>query len=200
MHIPSIAAIAASALSLLPGAAGHVHHVPAPAQPSSATSTAPATASADCRDGLWVGPDGISVQGRPDSFDAGDNGAVYLWHDTDGWHIRTTDKAPGAHHYSGTVTASPGARFTNFAPVRNEKDDHVWITGDNVLHYTLTTYRGIDGLNFRVSACLPAAEVFNEALRFSMDYNGHEDDPGRIALGDSKRHPDAATFEVRRAV
>jgi len=33
-----------------------------------------------------------------------------------------------------------------------------------------------------------------------MDYNGHEDDPVRIALGDSKRHPDAATFEVRRAV
>jgi hypothetical protein len=38
----------------------------------------------------------------PDSFDAGDSGAVYLWHDGKGWHIRTTDKTPGAHHYSGT--------------------------------------------------------------------------------------------------
>jgi hypothetical protein len=196
MHIPSIAAIAASALSLLPSATGHVHHTPAPAQPASVG----AGATTDCRDGRWVGPDGISIEGRPDSFDAGDAGAVYLWHDGRGWHLRTTDKAPGAHHYSGTVTVSPGARFTAFAPVRNEKDDRVWVTGDNVLHYTLTTYKGIDGLNFRVSACLPAAEVKNEALRFSMDYNGHEDDPARIALGDSKRHPDAATFEVRRAV
>ena len=125
---------------------------------------------------------------------------MYLWHDGTGWHVRTTDASTGAHHYSGTIAASPGARFTSFAPVRNEKDDRVWVTGDNVLHYSLTTYRGLDGFNFRVGACLPAGEVRNETLRFSMDYNGREDDPSRIDLGDSKRHPDSATFEVRRAV
>ncbi len=32
-----------------------------------------------------------------------------------------------------------------------------------------------------------------------MDYNGREDDPARIDLGDSKRHPEAATFEVHRS-
>ena len=82
--------------------------------------------------------------------------------------------------------------------IRNEKDDQVWVTGDDVLHYALTTYRGVDGLNFRVRACLPQADVQKETLRFSMDYNGREDDPARIDRGDSKRHPDTATFEVRR--
>ena len=198
MHVPALAAIVASALSLLPGATGHLHHVAMSAPPTGTTSAAPA-ASVDCADGRWVGPDGISVQGRPDRIDAGDRGAVYLWHDSTGWHVRTTDASPGAHHYSGSIAVSADARFTAFAPVRNEKDDHVWVTGDNVLHYALTTYRGVDGFNFRVSACLPRADVQKETLRFSMDYNGREDDPARIDLGDSKRHPDAATFEVRRA-
>jgi hypothetical protein len=59
MHIPSIAASAAAALSLLPGATGHVHHVPTPAQPASVS----AGAATDCRDGRWIGPDGISIEG-----------------------------------------------------------------------------------------------------------------------------------------
>lgn len=199
MHIPSFAAVLATALSMLPGATGHLHHAAAPPTPAGTTVAAPAP-SATCADGSWVGPDGISVQGRPDRIDAGDRGAAYLWHDAGGWHLRTTDATPGAHHYSGSIAASPGVRFTSFAPVRNEKDDRVWVTGDNVLHYSLTTYRGVDGFNFRVSACLPAAELHNETLRFSMDYNGREDDPSRIDLGDSKRHPDSANFEVRRAL
>ena len=198
MHIPSLAAIVASTLSLLPGATGHLPPAAAPIAPAGTTAATPA-ASPTCADGRWVGPDGTSVQGRPDRIDAGDRGAVYLWHDSTGWHVRTTDASPGAHRYSGSVAASPGARFTAFAPVRNEKDDRFWVTGDNVLHYALTTYRGVDGFNFRVSACLPQVEARKEALRFSMDYNGREDDPARIDLGDSKRHPDSATFEVRRA-
>jgi hypothetical protein len=169
MHIPSIAAIAASALSLLPGASGHVHHVPTPAQPA----TVSAGASTDCRDGRWVGPDGISIEGRPDNFDAGDNGAVYLWHDGRGWHLRTTDRAPGAHHYSGTVTVSPGARFTAFAPVRNEKADRVWVTGDNVLHYTLTTYKGIDGLNDQEKLVIGfARQLLNDHRVDDATWNG----------------------------
>ena len=199
MHMPSVTAVLATALSLLPGASGHLHHAAAPAAPAGATVTAPASSSS-CADGRWVGPDGISVEGRPDRIDAGDRGAVYLWHDSAGWHVRTTDAAAGAHHYSGSIAASPGAQFTSFAPVRAEKDDRVWVTGDNVLHYSLTTYQGVDGFNFRVRACLPAAEARSEELRFSMDYNGREDDPARIDLGDSKRHPDSATFEVRRAL
>ena len=190
MHTPTLAAILATAL-------GFFHAAPATAP--TATTPAPSTSSAsalECADGRWVGPDGISLEGRPDKLDAGDRGAVYVWHDASGWHLRTTDTAPGAHRYTGTVSASAGARFTYFAPVRSEADDHVWVTSDGVLHYSLVTYRGIDGLNFRVSACGTRRD--REALRFSMDYNGHEDDPSRIDLGDSKRHPDSATFSAVR--
>jgi hypothetical protein len=169
----------------------------AAAQPAATTATTiPATPA--CDDGRWHGPDGINVEGRPDRFDARDTGAAYIWHDANGWHLRTTDTARGVHHYSGTIGASPGASFSALRPVRNERDDHVWVTGDNVLHYDLTTYRGIDGFDFRVTAC--AGDREHEALQFSLDYNGREQDLARIKLGDAKQHPPAAPFTVWREV
>lgn len=159
-----------------------------------AAAAAPSTATS-CDDGRWHGPDGIDVQGRP-SLDPGDSGAAYIWHDENGWHLRTTDASPGAHHYTGTIAASPGASFTAVRPVRNERDDYVSVTADGVLHYDLTTYRGVDGFDFRVSAC--AADRSHEALQFSLDYNGREQDTARIKLGHDKRHPDSARFTVWR--
>jgi hypothetical protein len=171
--------------------------VSAAAPATTAPSGAPAPAPPRCDDGRWVGPDGINVEGQPDGFDTGDRGAVYLWHGPDGWHIRTTDVSNTAHHYTGTIALSAGARFTSFSTVRLESGDRVWVDGDNVLHYDFTTYDHIDGVNFTVSACDGARE--HEAIRFDMDYNGYEDDPGRIALGDSKQHPASANFVVTRS-
>lgn len=162
---------------------------------TSATGSAPAAA---CSDGDWRGPGGINVNGRPDSLDAGDRGAVYVWHGADGWHVRTTDAINTAHHYTGTIALSAGSRFTSFSTVRLERDDRVWVDGDNVLHYDFTTYAGIDGLNFTVSACDGAAT--HETMLFTMDVNGHEDDASRIDLGDAKQHPPFATFTVTRTV
>ncbi len=165
---------------------------------TSTAATAAPSSSARCDDERWVGPDGINVNGRPDRFDAGNAGGVYLWHGVDGWHLRTTDIAPVAHHYQGTIALSTGGRFTSFSTVRLENGDRVWVDGANVLHYDVTTFRGIDGLNFTVSDCDHAAGA--ETLRFTMDFNGHEDDPGRIRLGDTQQHPPSATFTATRTV
>jgi hypothetical protein len=170
---------------------------PAGTSNSGSSTTSMSTAAPACDDGAWHAADGVSVEGRP-SFDAGDSGAAYVWHDANGWHVRTTDATRGAHHYTGSISASPGAAFVGVRPVRNERDDHVWVTGDNVLHYDLTTYRGVDGFDFRVTAC--AHDRDHEALRFSMDYNGREQDTARLKLGEHKQHPDSARFTVWRDV
>ncbi len=107
---------------------------PTPPAASAAIATPPAAPPGD--DGNRRGPDGINVNGRPDNFDAGDRGAVYLWHGPDGWHLRTTDISDTAHHYTGTIGLSAGARWTSFAPVRLENDDRVWVDGENVLYTT----------------------------------------------------------------
>ena len=53
-------------------------------------------------------------------------------------------------------------------------------------------------VNFTVSACDGARQ--HETMLFTMDINGHEDDPSRIDLGDRKQHPPFATFTVTRSV
>ncbi|MHB8571824.1 MAG: hypothetical protein ACYDAY_02550 [Candidatus Dormibacteria bacterium] len=163
-----------------------------------AATTAATPSSAACDDGAWVGPDGINVNGRPDSLDAGDRGATYIWHDQDGWHLRTTDPAGREGHYSGVIVPSAGVRFYDLTTVRLEKDDHVWIGEDGALHYSFATYSGIDGVDFKVSAC--AGDRANEALRFTVRRDGEDEDAARIVLGDSHRHPDSSTFYVHRSV
>ena len=191
LRIPIAVGAAGAALSLAgmaPSATGAVAF-----RPVASVST---TNSASCDLGAWIGPRGAGVNGRP-QFDAGDSGAAYIWHDASGWHLRTTDAAAGAHRYTGTIVSSPGTAFAAVRPVRNERDDRVWITGGNVLHYDLTTYRGVDGFDFRVAGCHTPRE--HEALRFSLDYNGREEATSRIKLGSMKQHPPHATFYVRRS-
>ena len=169
--------------------------------PQPATGSAPSSATTPtprCDDGAWIGPDGIAVDGRPEKLDRGDDGSVYIWHGADGWHLRTTDVQNVAHHYTGTIAVSPGASVTALRPVRLEKDDRVWLTSDNVIHYDLTTYAGVDGFDFRVTACDLNRE--HEVLHFSLDYDGREQDTSRIELGPEKAHPPFATFDVRRSL
>jgi hypothetical protein len=170
---------------------------PAPASQPAIAAPSPALAPR-CDDGAWIGPDGINVQGRPDHLDRGDGGSVYIWHADGGWHLRTTDVQKVAHHYTGSITVSPGASVTFLRPVMLEKDDRVWVSSDNVIHYDLTTYAGVDGFDFRVSAC--DADRQHETLRFSLDYNGREQDTARIKLGDRKANPPAATFDAHRSL
>jgi hypothetical protein len=195
------AAVGGTAYALAAGSPATVSlaSAAAPQPQATAASTPPATALAPrCDDGAWIGPDGVNVNGRPDHLDRGDDGSVYIWHAADGWRVRTTDVHNLAHHYTGTIIVSPGAAVTFLRPVMLEKGDRVWLTSDNVIHYDLTTYTGVDGFDFRVSAC-DAARA-HETLRFTLDYNGREQDTARIKLGDEKGKPPAATFDVRRAV
>ena len=125
-------------------------------------------------------------------------GAGYIWHDNDGWHLRTTDAFAGSHHYSGTVTVSPDATVTSLQPVMLEPNDHVWLTSDKVIHYDFTTQTGVDGFDFTISSCAGSKE--HEALEYALDDNGREQDISRIKLGPNTAHPLFATFDVYRSV
>jgi hypothetical protein len=169
----------------------------APAGAMTLTAASVAASPMMCGDGPWIGPNGIDVEGRP-NFDAGDSGAAYIWHDNDGWHLRTTDAVPGSHHYSGTVSVSPDANVTTLQPIMLEPNDHIWLTSDKVIHYDFTTQTGVDGFDFTVSSC--AGSKAHEALEYALDYNGREQDISRIKLGPNKAHPLFATFDVYRSV
>jgi hypothetical protein len=82
--------------------------------------------------------------------------------------------------------------------VRLQKDDRVWVTSDNVLHYRFNTHNGVDGIDYRVSACDTRRN--NETMAFNLYYDGHPDDVNRVRLGDKKQHPEQIPFAVHRDV
>jgi hypothetical protein len=186
-------AAAGLATAALAACGGPSDFVPAAATSGVVTaSPAPATGSlAPCSGDRWTGA--VSPEGRPDKLDAGDAGAVYVWHDGDGWHVRATDMRATDHHYTGTVTVSRGASFTNVRPVRDERDDRISVDGDGVLHYDFHTFASIDGMDFRVT-CQSA----RERLTFHTEFDGRPVSD-RVRIGDTKQSPKAATFSFVRA-
>jgi len=171
--------------------AAHPQAAPPPATtttPVAGTSTtAPAT---DCDAGAWH-TDDISVQGRPDNTQPT---ATYIWHDSGGWHLRTSGANDKPHVFSGRVTLR-GGTFTSVQKVRDERDDRVSQDG-NTIYYRFVTYQAVDGFDFRVSGC-SAAE--HEVLAFGARYDGSAD-ANRVTVGDQGRHPERDPFYVVRSL
>ena len=193
------AAIAATGGPSLQVASAQLTSANASTSTSTSSSTSATATSTTCDDGAWVGQDNLRVEGAPDRFDAGDRGATYVWHDAGGWHIRATDPAGKSAHYTGVITLTKGATFRDVDTVRFEKDDHIQLLdGGTVLRYSFATYSGIDGVDFRVSACADVRA--HEAITFTMRKNGSDDDASRIFVGDHKQHPDSSTWRAFRQV
>lgn len=160
-----------------------------------ASSTGSPNAEHRCDDGAWTGR--YDPDGRPDNLDAGDVGAVYVWHDADGWHVRATDMRRSDHHYTGSIHLDPAsANITGVRTVRDEKDDRVFVDGTNTLHYDFHTYASIDGVDFTVSCHDNRRE--HESLAFRTAYDGNPV-AGRVRIGDLKSIPAGADFAFRRA-
>jgi hypothetical protein len=120
------------------------------------------------------------VQGRPDGFDAGDIGGVYLWHDNDGWHLRVTHATDDKAVISGVIH-TPG-RLVDVHGVALEKADQLTLGPDeHTMAFRFTNYGHIDGIDFR-TACAPV-------LRFAFDRSGHLLPADRVFVGDDKNHP-----------
>jgi hypothetical protein len=187
--------LAALPAALVACGGGPTLQIQTEAAKTSAPSSQPAASRCDATP--WTGA--ISPEGRPDGLDAGDAGAVYLWHDGDGWHVRTTDQRPVDHHYTGTIRLQPaGESFVDVRPVRDERDDRVFVDGDNVLHYDFHTFASVDGADFRVT-CADRGRGARERLAFHTEFDGHPISD-RVRIGDRKQSPRSADFAFVRAV
>jgi hypothetical protein len=109
-----------------------------------------------CDGHIWVGTGaiaGMPALGRPKGFRAGDASAVYIWHDCDGWHFRTTDpEEPGnpAHAYIGVVTT--GGKFSVVNGFKLEKKtDKVTETSPSSFQFMFKTYHKKDGVDWRTT-------------------------------------------------
>ena len=162
------AVVVATGLAASPAWANQVaqhRHFPPPAVTSTTTTTFPGATTTtstttafglplpqppsaapedNCVPGAWP----QAVQGRPATFQAGDDG-VYLWHDPDGgWALRATHT--GAHDrviISGTLHTD--GRFVLVHRVRDEGNDIVAVSANHrTILFRFVNYGWVDGLDF----------------------------------------------------
>lgn len=132
----------------------------------------------------WSG----GVWGRPTSFEAGGTDGYYVWQDTDGMHLRTTDSS-GVYKYSGVIRTR--GTFADVHLVKGESDDHVEVVdGGKALRFQFKTAEGIDGIDFHV--------VGGRRLYLRLDQDGKLIDPANIFLGEDSAHPDHDPFVIHR--
>jgi hypothetical protein len=128
------------------------------------------------------------VQGRPDGFEAGDIGGVYLWHDGDGWHLRVTHANNDQAVFAGVIR-TPG-RLVDVHPIALEQADQLTVGPDqHTMTFRFSNYGHIDGIDFH-TRCAPV-------IRFAFDRGGHLLPADRVFVGDDKNHP-GNPFRVAR--
>jgi hypothetical protein len=138
-------------------------------------------------DGRWP----AYANGKPAGIDPHTTGAIYQWHDKDGWHVRVTHKTNNKRTFSGQITT--GGKLVHVKPVRLEKGDKWVVSADkHSVSFLFKNYGWIDGLNF-MTACAPS-------LSFGYQSDGKTSSPSRIVIGKDATHPTSNPFVISRAL
>lgn len=138
------------------------------------TAGAGTTTAVACDEGHWP----ATVQRQPERLRAGSTDGYYVWHDQNGWHLRTTTPQRSAHVFTGRIVSSDDIRSVTM--VRDENDDRVTVNG-HTLSFRFVTYAGIDGVNFRVGC--------TNSVTFELKQGGSRMPAYRIFLGHYGRAP-----------
>lgn len=182
------AVVATAVLAGAPSALAATGGTTAPPTTGSPSGSAPKAAACDT-DAHWPG----YVQGRPDGFDAHDDG-VYMWHNPKGgWAIRVSHPVlPGRANrvvFTGTVTTA--GRIDHVVRARDEKNDVVKVTNNgHTLAFRFVNYGWVDGVDF-TTTCTPG-------LRVGLRVDGSSLPTKFIHLGDKKVNPGSDPFLIRR--
>ncbi len=132
----------------------------------------------------WIGPGSESVEGRPPDFQAATAPGTYIWHDCQGWHLRTLSTDPHGNNGAVGTLLIDGGRFRVATGFHLSPRD-TFTASDTLLRYHFKNDSGKDGLDFRISG---------ETLTFHI-----QDSPGAthaVYLGRTMQAPRSHTFTV----
>lgn len=136
----------------------------------------------------------LHVQGKPENYDVGKTVRYAVWHDDDGWHLRTTT-AKKQHHFRGAIHVKPG-KMLSIDLVKLEgkganKDRFaIGPEGHNIL-FDFATDEGEDGFDFKVG---PEGKEITWLLEVGENKGGLKKDKERIFVGKKGEHPDENPF------
>lgn len=128
------------------------------------------------------------VQGQPDDFRPGDSRGIFIWHDRNGMHLRTTTHGKD-HVFSGVIRTD--GQFRDVRGVREECNDFHRVSWDrDTLTFRFHTGGGVDGLDFRVKE--------GDRLYFDLYMDGRHIATRHIYVGHNGWHPEHSNFVLRR--
>ncbi|MCU1595403.1 MAG: hypothetical protein JWO12_2795 [Frankiales bacterium] len=144
---------------------------------------APATAATDSCGALPA-----SVQGNP-NVQAGQTGALYLFHDGNGWNLRVTHPAGSRMVVAGTITATK--EISHLTRLHLEKGDAVAISKDgHTLTFRFTNVGHLDGVRFTAEC--------SHALKANVKVDGKGASTTQVFLGARRVHPTSVPFAIER--
>lgn len=128
------------------------------------------------------------TEGKPDTFDPGENLGYFIWHDENGLHMWTTTRGQD-HVFSGVIRTN--GRFVDTHGRRLELGDFYHISSDrDTITFKFTTAGGEDGLNFKIAD--------GNYVNFDLFMDGHRINHREIYIGDRGWHPRNSDFSLYR--
>ena len=139
---------------------------------------------------LIANADGISAEGRPNNYGIGEPARFYLWHDSQGWHLRCTSPKGKAFGYRGHLRLHK-ANFLAVRPIGVDKreDSYGVNPAKDQLAFKFLTGAKFDGFDFNVKAEADAK------IEFELYCFGRKT-PKRIFIGGKAANPKAHRFAL----
>lgn len=126
------------------------------------------------------------IEGRPFALDPGGKYAYFIWHNDDGFHLRTTISL-WKHHFSGMIKTD--GKFRDIDDENLEDRDYIHVSASkHTLEFNFFTTRGLDGIDFAVEDA--------NWVRFDLYMDGRPISSERIYLGRHGHNPPHNTFKI----
>ena len=147
---------------------------------------APASA-APCPLGTWS----PTAQARPATLAPGSAAGMYMWHDSDGWHVRVTHPGNAKVKFTGLID-SVGTGPFDVAAVATESNDLVIVNpAAGRIRFRMENRGRIDGFDFK-AGCVK---------RFSVNaqIDGAPIGNSKVFLGAGSVNPTSVPFVMERS-
>ena len=141
-------------------------------------------ASAACATGAWS----PTAAGKPASLSPGSAEGVYLWHDSDGWHLRATHPGTSRVAFTGVIYSSGGISGVKRAL---ESNDVAFEASGSRIKFSFKNRGRIDGIDFVVGC--------SNRFTVSASVNGAPIANNRVFLGSGSVNPTSVPFVLERS-
>lgn len=132
----------------------------------------------------------VDPRGRPDERLMNQTKRYFIWHDAEGWHLRSASKLGTDFDGSIRVVGGTVVKFRPAGAEQRTQNPDRWALNRKrqKVTFAIHTVKSFDGIDFTVDGEATS-------LQFDLRIDG-EELPKRIYIGRDRLNPDAAAFSL----